>query len=139
MAVKFIEMLSAADTLGSLTQATRADTANGGQGPTFADTQIKIDRLLDYISENNIYGDEPLLVDGDIIKPNLDVAQGEMTDEEYKEEIRKALRDSKIPMLQAFHTLGLESQRQFVEKFFPHFRNDFTYILDSLRSMTYRN
>lgn len=88
VALKFTEMLAAADVLSSLTSATRADTGNGGQGPSFAHTETKINRLIDYIDDNDIYGENPLLENGDIINPHIDLKQGDMSNEEYASYLR---------------------------------------------------
>lgn len=56
----------------------------------------------------------------------------------YKSKLRNQIKSSELPMLQAFYTLGLQSTETLLGDKFPHFRNDFRFVVDSLRSFTYR-
>ena len=92
--------MSTADALGQLVQATRADTQGGAAGPTIADTQIKIQKVDDFLTNVVLSKNSPL-TGADVIMPfsmdGMDIDQ-----------IRGVLLSSLLPYLQAFYSLGVD-------------------------------
>lgn len=118
----FKRIMSTADALGQLVQATRADTQGGAAGPTIADTMIKLQKVDDLL--NNVYTNENYpLVHADVIRDNIRY-NGDM------DAIRKELLDSPLPFLQAFYTLGLRQTERMLGKYFPQFSEPFKEVLD---------
>lgn len=125
----FKKVMIAADALSKVVQATRADTANGGAGPTLAATEIKRQKVEDLLeqSENPNF---PLafakVIRNDITMDNID-------------EIRKELLNSPLPILQAFYTLGVQNTGKLLAPYFPHFRESFRSVVTALKNMTKAN
>lgn len=99
-----------AQDLTDFTQATRADTQNGGAGPTIADTQINIERYTKidprktslenwYILNNGSFEDDDII-------------------------------ESSTPILQAFFTYGLESVKKLFNKLLPYYNEQYLQITD---------
>lgn len=118
----FKRIMSTADALGQLVQATRADTQGGAAGPTIADTMIKLQKVDDLL--NNVYANENYpLIHADVIRDNIRY-NGDL------DAIRKELLDSPLPFLQAFYTLGLRQTERMLSKYFPQFSKPFKEVLD---------
>ena len=121
----FSKIIKTSDALGQLVQATRSDTQGGAAGPTIADTEIKIQKINDFIRDSkNIYFP---LINCNVIK-SLPINS--------IESLREELYNSPLPFLQAFYTLGLEKSRSMLNNYFPHFNNSFTSVIEDLRNMT---
>lgn len=118
----FKRIMSTADALGQLVQATRADTQGGAAGPTIADTMIKLQKVEDLL--NNIYANEKYpLVNANVIRDSIRY-DGDV------DALRKELLDSPLPFLQAFYTLGLRQTERMLGKYFPQFSMPFKEVLD---------
>lgn len=127
----FQRIMKTADALSDVVAATRADTANGGAGPTIADTAIKlhkVDDLLEALS-NSHYP----LINFDIIR-EIDITKKDGKID--VDSLREALLESKLPMIQAFYTLGLRQTERIMSEYFPHFTTAFKDVVDTLRNLT---
>lgn len=118
----FKRILSTADALGQLVQATRADTQGGAAGPTIADTQIKIQKVDDFLTGVVLNENSPL-IGADVIMP-FDL--GGMT----LDQIRDKLLSSPLPYLQAFFSLGIYQTQEMLSKYFPQFTPAFKAVID---------
>ena len=127
----FKRIMNTADSLNQLVQATRSDTPNGAAGPTIADTQLKIQKVVDFLYqvENN---DKFPLKNANVIYTNILTDDGIVN----LDEVRKRLLNSPLPFLQAFYTLGVERTSNMFSLYFPHFTESFTDVINTLRSMT---
>lgn len=125
----FKRIMSSADALGKLVQATRSDTQGGAAGPTIADTIIKIQKVIDFIEDST----KPKfpLINSNVITDMI------LTDEDINN-IRKKLLNSPLPFLQAFYTLGIRQTEKMLNKYFPQYSLPFQDVIDSLRQMTKR-
>lgn len=125
----FKRIMSSADALGKLVQATRSDTQGGAAGPTIADTMIKIQKVVDFIEDST----KPKfpLINSNVITDMI------LTDEDINN-IRKKLLNSPLPFLQAFYTLGIRQTERMLNKYFPQYSLPFQNVIDSLRQMTKR-
>ena len=118
----FKRIMNTADALGQLVQATRADTQGGAAGPTIADTQIKIQKVDDFLT-NVVLNENSPLTGADVIMPfNLD---GMSIDQ-----IRERLLESPLPYLQAFFSLGINQTQEMFSRYFPQFTDSFKEIID---------
>lgn len=126
----FKRIMSSADALGKLVQATRSDTQGGAAGPTIADTMIKIQKVADFV-EDSTKPKFPLV--------GVDVIEDLAFDEnESIDSIREKLLSSRLPFLQAFYTLGVRQTEKMLNKYFPQYSLPFQNVIDSLRQMTKR-
>lgn len=120
--VLFKRIMSTADALGQLVQATRADTQGGAAGPTIADTMIKLQKVDDLLT--SVYTNDKFpLINADVIRDHLRYT-GDI------DEMREQLLDSPLPFLQAFYTLGLRQTERMMGRYFPHFSRPFKEVLD---------
>jgi hypothetical protein len=124
----FNQILKSSNALSRFVQVTRSDTERGANGPTIADTIIKIKRIQDFITDS-VEESFPLLGTDviDMYTPN---------EQTSKDEIRERLLSSKLPFLQAFTSLGLLSAQTMLAKYFPHYKTTVMATLDSLRLLT---
>ena len=118
----FKRVMKGADALGQLVQATRADTGNGGAGPTIADTMIKIQKVEDFLN-NIVYSDESPLVGADVIGAG-------MIGNRSIDEVRELLLNSPLPFLQAFYTLGVSQTQEMLGRYFPQFTVPFRGVIE---------
>ena len=123
----FKRIMSSADALGKLVQATRSDTQGGAAGPTIADTILKIQKVVDFIEDSK--NPEFPLTGADVIS-DLDLEGKSISD------IRKELLSSPLPFLQAFYSLGVRQTESMLNKYFPQYTKSFQDIIDELRKMT---
>ena len=118
----FKRIMSTADALGQLVQATRADTQGGAAGPTIADTQIKIQKVDDFLT-NVVLNENSPLTGADVIMPfsmkGMDIDQ-----------IRERLLSSPLPYLQAFFSLGIDQTQEMFSRYFPQFTSSFREVID---------
>lgn len=124
----FKRIMSSADALAKLVQATRADTPDGAAGPTIADTALKIEKVDDLLNEveNNLSFP---LINADVILNSISY-NGDIN--KTREELLKA----PLPFLQAFYTLGLKETERMLKNYFPQFTTPFKDVIDHLRDMT---
>lgn len=124
----FKRIMSSADALAKLVQATRADTQDGAAGPTIADTALKIEKVDDLLDEveNNLSFP---LINADVILNSISY-NGDIN--KTREELLKA----PLPFLQAFYTLGLKETERMLKNYFPQFTTPFKDVIDHLRDMT---
>lgn len=123
----FKQALSNSEDLSKILRATRFDTSNGAAGPTIADTIKKINYVRDLLeaAQKKSFS----IIGADVINNNI----------EYNGDpkaLKKQLLESKLPIMQAFYTLGVQQSKNILGKFFPHFRSDFVQMMDDLRKTT---
>lgn len=121
----FRRMMSSSDSLSLLVMATRADSQNGAAGPTIADTQITLTKWTDFY-DSVVKAEKPALIQADVLQ-NMNV------DNMTTGQIRQAMLDSKLPYLQAFHTLGLEQSQKMLRDYFPQFTKSFIDVIENKR------
>jgi hypothetical protein len=126
----FQRIMKSAEALGKLTQATRADTANGGAGPTIADTKIKIQKVQDFL-EKVTFSKKPIFSGAYVIRDNI---KADLSEDALREE----LLNSPLPFLQAFYTLGVRQTENVLKEYFPHYTDSFDRVIDTIRKMTSR-
>lgn len=116
----FQRIMKSSQALSDLTAATRADTQNGGAGPTIAATMIKIQKVKDFI--NDASKEHYPLIGTSVIEPGI-TYNGDI------DELRTKLLNSPLPFLQAFYTLGVEQTERMLSPYFPHFGEPFMRVL----------
>ena len=128
----FKRVMNSADALGQLVQATRADTQGGAAGPTIADTELKIQKVVDLIGQIEENDKFPLV--------GAEVISNSLFDVEYDKKslntMRENILNSPLPFLQAFYTLGLQQTERMLGRYFPQYSKPFREVVDSLREMT---
>ena len=124
----FKRVMSSADALAKVVQATRADTQGGAAGPTIADTTLKIEKVEDLLKEIDENERFPLA--------NADVILGDISFNGNIAEVRENLLKAPLPYLQAFYTLGLKETERMLKQYFPQFTEPFQNVIDTLRDMT---
>lgn len=125
----FKRVMSSADALGQLVQATRSDTQGGAAGPTIADTELKMQKVKDLLDqiENN---DKFPLKNANVILDGL------LSDNPDTDTLRERLLSAPLPFLQAFYTLGLQKTEEMLGSYFPQYTESFRAVIDDLRDMT---
>lgn len=123
----FGRILESADALGSFVQATRADTQNGGAGPQISSTILKLQTIEDFMEDSK--SETFPLVGADALDTTI-VFDGD------ENKLRNEILNSKLPILQAFYTLGLKQTSEMMGKYFPHYNEDFQQVVGLLRSYT---
>ena len=131
----FKRIMNAANSLGQLVQATRADTNNGAAGPTIADTIIKVQKVKDFLDKAK-NDDEFPLIGADVLDDFISVNEAIEDPEERIDEVRERLLKSKLPFLQAFYTLGIKQTEEMLKRYFPQYNQAFQDVIDSMRRMT---
>lgn len=126
----FKRIMSTAEALGKVVQATRADTQGGAAGPTIADSEIKLYKLQDLLKDVYENYKFPLNHAEDIILDNF------IQDTDTEDIIREKLLESNLPFLQAFYSLGLEQSRNLLGEYFPQFTLPFRGVIDEIKDMT---
>lgn len=126
----FKRIMSTAEALGKVVQATRADTQGGAAGPTIADSEIKLYKLQDLLKDVYENYKFPLNHAEDIILDNF------IQDTDTEDIIREKLLESNLPFLQAFYSLGLEQSRNLLGEYFPQFTLPFRRVIDEIKDMT---
>lgn len=124
----FKRVMSSADALAKVVQATRADTQGGAAGPTIADTTLKIEKVEDLLKEVEKNEKFPLA--------NADVILNDISFNGNMDETREQLLKAPLPYLQAFYTLGLKETEKMLKQYFPQFTRPFQDVIDTLRDMT---
>ena len=117
----FARLNKLAGDLNEFTNATRADTQNGGAGPYISSDIINIEKveklLMAPIKDTNysLTGTSGLLLF------NLN---------------EEGIINSPLPILQAFFTYGVESTEKLFSKYFPYYNNTYTSIISTIKDMT---
>lgn len=123
----FKRVVSSADALSQLVQATRSDTQRGAAGPTIADTELKMQGVKDLL--NKVKNDERFpLKNASVILDNLSSDDPDI--------LREKLLSAPLPFLQAFYTLGIQKTEDFFKSYFPQYTSSFRAVIDDLRDMT---
>ena len=117
----FSKIYATANALSNVVSATRADTAKGGSGPDIANTIIKANKVSDLMIESSSRKYPLVGVESVITEINTSVSV---------DNIREQLLSRKLPILQAFYSLGLKHSEVWLGKFFPHFQESFKEVLD---------
>lgn len=118
----FKRIMKGSEELSSIVQSTKADAQNGAAGPTIASTQNKISKAREIFREKEF----PVLLNYTILNTDISV------DGANKDYLRKSFLNSRLPFLQAFYTLGIDSVREFLSPYFPHFTEPFTDVVYKL-------
>lgn len=126
----FKRIMTTAEALGKIVQATRADTQGGAAGPTIADSEIKLYKLSDLLKEIDENYKFPLNHAEDIIFNDY------IQSTDTEDIIRKKLLESNLPFLQAFYSLGLEQSRNLLGGYFPQFTLSFREVVDKIKGIT---
>lgn len=125
----FKRVMSSADALKQVVQATRADTQNGAAGPTIADTELKVQKVKDLLNQVKTNDKFPL--------ENANVIlDGLLSDNPDTDTLRERLLSAPLPFLQAFYTLGLQKTEEMLGSYFPQYTESFRAVINSLRNMT---
>lgn len=123
----FKRIMKSANALSHIVQATRADTSNGGAGPTIADTELKIQRVEDLHEE---------MLDEHYPLNGVNVILSNINTNRKTSELRDSLLASPLPYLQAFYTLGVEDTSTMLGKYFPQLGNSFRSVINNIRNLT---
>lgn len=119
----FKEILKVSGALSDMVNSTRADTSNGGAGPTIADTMLSLIKTRAYLA--NASEEKYPLIFGNVIRSlRDDIIKGTSMDQ-----IREKIKESPIPLIQAFYTLGIESTEKFLSQYFPQYTKSFKEVL----------
>lgn len=123
----FKRIMSTGDALGQLVQATRADTQGGAAGPTIADTQIKIQKVNDFL-DKVVNNPKSPLTGANVISTAISANNG-------INNLREELLKSPLPYLQAFYSLGIQQTENMLGKYFPQFTSSFKEVIDGKEDM----
>lgn len=117
----FARLNKLAGDLNEFTNATRADTQNGGAGPYISSDIINIEKVEKLLMANIKDANYSLTGTLGLLSFNL------------KEE---GIINSPLPILQAFFTYGVESTEKLFNKYFPYYNNTYTSIISTIKDMT---
>ena len=116
----FARLNKLAGDLNEFTNATRADTQNGGAGPYISSDIInieKVEKVLEAPMKDANYS----LTGASLLSFNLS---------------EEGVINSPLPILQAFFTYGVESTEKLFRKYFPYYNNTYTSIIGAIKDMT---
>lgn len=116
----FARLNKLAGDLNEFTNATRADTQNGGAGPYISSDIInieKVEKVLEAPKKDANYS----LTGTSLLSFNLS---------------EEDVINSPLPILQAFFTYGVESTEKLFRKYFPYYNNTYTSIIGAIKDMT---
>lgn len=116
----FARLNKLAGDLNEFTNATRADTQNGGAGPYISSDIInieKVEKVLEAPRKDANYS----LTGTSLLSFNLS---------------EEGVINSPLPILQAFFTYGVESTEKLFRKYFPYYNNTYTSIIGAIKDMT---
>ena len=116
----FARLNKLAGDLNEFTNATRADTQNGGAGPYISSDIInieKVEKVLEAPMKDANYS----LTGTSLLSFNLS---------------EEGVINSPLPILQAFFTYGVESTEKLFNKYFPYYNNTYTSIISTIKDMT---
>lgn len=118
-------IMKSSDALSQLVMVSKADTSNGASGTTIADTQIRIQRMEDFIASTE--SSKFPLVEADVIKI-LNV------EGKSREVLMSNIMNTPLPYVQAFYTLGVQETQNMLGKYFPQFNESFKRVIDGYNS-----
>lgn len=127
-ATLFERIMNTAETLGSMVKAMRSDTSSGGAGPFIANTESKMRDVEDFLTKAAL--DTFPLTQADEVLDNTITYEGD------EDSIRRKILSSKLPILQAFYTLGLKGSTSLMGRYFPHYQDNFRDIVKTFSDMT---
>lgn len=127
--LNFQKIVEVGNAMSVFIGATRADSNNGGAGPTNADTAFKLIKTERHIK--NQESKNPVLTEADVI--NIYTSE-DLQGQEKIDWLRDMLRDSPIGFVQAFTTLGLVENIESLKNHFPHFNEVFEQIFDEMET-----
>lgn len=116
----FAKLNKLAGDLNEFTNATRADTQNGGAGPYISSDIINIEKV-------------EKLLEAPIKDANYSLTGTSLLSFNLSEE---GIINSPLPILQAFFTYGVESTNKLFRKYFPYYNNTYTSIIGAIKDMT---
>ena len=115
---KFDEIIDYGNELNTITQAFRADTANGSNGPDISDTKIKQSRLS-RVSNSDLIEGIPSLPGYNKIELNIN------KEEQFDyEDLLSKIIDGEIPIIDAFTTAAIGGSTAIIKEYFPHYNTD---------------
>lgn len=117
----FARLNKLAGDLNEFTNATRADTQNGGAGPYISSDIINIEKVEKLIMAPAKDADYSLTGTLGLLSFNLN---------------EEGIVNSPLPILQAFFTYGVESTEKLFSKYFPYYNNTYTSIISTIKDMT---
>lgn len=145
--------------LSDLIQATKSDTNGGGAGPMISNTQDKIFKLKDVIRKSELGKFSFALAenydpkfddkvnsknittkdDGTVEIRDANVDEGslkrllQININNNDEDLRDKLYNSKLPMLQAFYTLGIEGTYNLFGQYFPQMQQPIMQLMKQIQ------
>lgn len=117
----FAKLNKLAGDLNEFTNATRADTQNGGAGPYISSDIINIEKVEKLLIAPKIDANYSLTGTSGLLSFNLN---------------EEGIINSPLPILQAFFTYGVESTEKLFSKYFPYYNNTYTSIINTIKDMT---
>lgn len=117
----FAKLNKLAGDLNEFTNATRADTQNGGAGPYISSDIINIEKVEKLRLAPIIDANYSLTGTSGLLSFNLN---------------EEGIINSPLPILQAFFTYGVESTKKLFNKYFPYYNNTYTSIISTIKDMT---
>lgn len=116
----FAKLNKLAGDLNEFTNATRADTQNGGAGPYISSDIINIEKVEKVL--------EAPMKDANYSLTGTSLLSFNLSEED--------VINSPLPILQAFFTYGVESTEKLFRKYFPYYNNTYTSIIGAIKDMT---
>ena len=116
----FARLNKLAGDLNEFTNATRADTQNGGAGPYISSDIINIEKVEKVL--------EAPMKDANYSLTGTSLLSFNLSEEN--------VINSPLPILQAFFTYGVESTEKLFRKYFPYYNNTYTSIIGAIKDMT---
>lgn len=131
----FERISKSADALSDIVRATRSDTQGGAAGPTIADNINKINQV-----DKTVLNSEKIYypIDGvNTFIPDLSYGiefsrEEEESNKKYKERLRQRYVDNNLGYLNAFYELGVFSTKNLFKKYFPHYNDNITNVLEEI-------
>lgn len=117
----FARLNKLAGDLNEFTNATRADTQNGGAGPYISSDIINIEKVEKLLMAPIKDANYSLIGTLGLLSFNLN---------------EEGIINSPLPILQAFFTYGVESTEKLFNKYFPYYNNTYTSIISTIKDMT---
>lgn len=117
----FARLNKLAGDLNEFTNATRADTQNGGAGPYISSDIINIEKVEKLLIAPIKDANYSLTGTLGLLSFNLN---------------EEGIINSPLPILQAFFTYGVESTEKLFNKYFPYYNNTYTSIISTIKDMT---
>lgn len=117
----FARLNKLAGDLNEFTNATRADTQNGGAGPYISSDIINIEKVEKLLMAPIKDANYSLTGTLGLLSFNLN---------------EEGIINSPLPILQAFFTYGVESTEKLFNKYFPYYNNTYTSIISTIKDMT---